>query len=269
MPEPTSTPTSSAMTYRNPALLTELLQFHPQLLLDDVVNVAYETLYHAVEALEVFLLRWAEDRPQEVTKEVDGGLYAFQTLLESYADTAFDFFEVWALRNVFSFPPSDTPLPVVLPHHAQLTLKGSEEDEDNLRSQLDNLRAQVREVRKLNLQLRKANRLADRRLTQAKQRLQHYDFLRGTAAASISVADPLTDLLQALFTLPPPSYAVASGSTKRVWEESKKGYVNWGVRRLVDRGRSGAVLEALVEKVDHVGDWETGGTVSSANTGAD
>jgi kinetochore protein Mis12/MTW1 len=57
--------------FKNPALLTEILQFHPQLLLDDVVNVAYETLYHAVEALEVFLNRWAEERHDAATKEVE------------------------------------------------------------------------------------------------------------------------------------------------------------------------------------------------------
>jgi kinetochore protein Mis12/MTW1 len=72
MPEPTTTVAAPPTTYRHPILLTEVLQFHPQLLLDDVVNVAFETLYHAVEALEVFLLRWAEDRPEAVAKEVDG-----------------------------------------------------------------------------------------------------------------------------------------------------------------------------------------------------
>lgn len=263
MPAPTSSVATSSATYRNPALLTEILQFHPQLLLDDVVNVAYETLYHAVEALEVFLLRWAEDRPEPVAKEVDGGLYAFQTLLESYADTAFDVFEVWALRNVFCFPPSDAPLPVVLPHHAGLTLEGAGQDEDDSRLQLDQLRTRVREARKLNMQLKKANRVADKRLTQARGRLQQYDFLLGTATAAASVTDPLADLLQALFTLPPPSYAIPPGSTKRPWDESKKGYLNWGVRRLVDRGRSGAVLEALVDTVDDVGDWEVVGTAES------
>ncbi|KZT61723.1 hypothetical protein CALCODRAFT_490978 [Calocera cornea HHB12733] len=261
MPEPTSTSAASATTYRNPTLLTEILQFHPQLLLDDVVNVAYETLYHAVEALEVFLLRWAEDRPEAVAKEVDGGLYAFQTLLESYADTAFDFFEVWALRNVFSFPPSDAPLPVVLPHHVGLTLKASEDDEDEVRLQLDDLRARVREARKLNLQLKKANRIADRRLAKAKTRLGHYAFLRETSMATTSAEDRVADLLQALFTLPAPHFAAASGTSKRAWEEGTKGYVNWGVRRLVDRGRSGAVLEALADKVDEVGDWEAGGAM--------
>jgi len=252
-------------TYRNPTLLTELLGFHPQLLLDDVVNVAYETLYHAVEALEVFLLRWAEERPENVVKEVDGGLYAFQTLLESYADTAFDFFEVWALRNVFSFPPSETALPIILPHHSGLALQEPEQDEEELRLQLDQLRMRVREARKLNLELRKADGRAEQRLARARERLEHFAFLRGTATAATSVADPLADLLQALFTLPAPVYPVGSGTAKRPWEESKKGYLNWGVRRLVDRGRSGAVLEALVDKVDELGDWEVGGTQGSAS----
>ncbi|EJT99365.1 hypothetical protein DACRYDRAFT_110083 [Dacryopinax primogenitus] len=253
-------------TYRNPALLTEILQFHPQLLLDDVVNVAYETLYHAVEALEVFLLRWADDRAEAIAKEVDGGLYAFQTLLESYADTAFDFFEVWALRNVFSFPPADVSLPIILPHHAGLNLILSGPDEDELRSQLDQMRIRVREARKLNVQLRKSNRMAERRLARARERLQHYSFLRDTTAVTAPAADLLADLLQALFTLPAASYATATGSTKRPWEHSSTGYLRWGVRRLVDRGRSGAVLEAMVDKVQGIGAWEVAGTSRSANS---
>jgi kinetochore protein Mis12/MTW1 len=73
------------------------------------------------------------------------------------------------------------------------------------------------------------------------------------------VGDPLTDLLQALFTMPPASYATGTASAKRPWEESGQGYLTWGVRRLVDRGRSGAVLESLVNNVEEVGDWENFG----------
>jgi kinetochore protein Mis12/MTW1 len=80
------------------ALLPEILEFSPQLLLDDIIYYANEAITNTVDALEGFLFRWASEREQRVkedwdsTQEVEQGLVAFQTLLESHTDIAFDFF---------------------------------------------------------------------------------------------------------------------------------------------------------------------------------
>jgi len=72
-------------------LLPELLGFLPQLLLDDVINVANNAVTETVVGMETFLLRWANDRADTPTgkdwdsnQDIEQGLVAFQTLLESH-----------------------------------------------------------------------------------------------------------------------------------------------------------------------------------------
>lgn len=129
-----------------PVLLPEILQFSPQLLLDDIINFANEAITNAVDGLEEFLFRWATDREQRVsedwdsTQEVEQGLVAFQTLLEYHTDIAFDFFETWSLRNIFAIPAD---LPIVVPHQEGLDLTYPPERETELMSEIDELRKMV------------------------------------------------------------------------------------------------------------------------------
>ena len=55
--------------------MPELLGFSPQLLLDDIIEGANDTILQCVEGLEPFLKRWAEKREVEVAegKIVGGG----------------------------------------------------------------------------------------------------------------------------------------------------------------------------------------------------
>lgn len=145
-----------------PLLICDALGFSPQLLLDDIINVANNAVQDGVNGMEDFLLKWAETRSQkqqtnpkktaaadadadwDTTKEVEQGLVAFQTLLEYHTDIAFDFFEAWSLRNIFTIPPG---LPVVLPHYAGLELTPETaaketalmEEMERLRARLDNV----------------------------------------------------------------------------------------------------------------------------------
>ena len=111
-----------------PLLIAEALGFSPQLLLDDIINIANNAVQDGVNGMEQFLQKWADAREERLggewdsTQEVEQGLVAFQTLLEYHTDIAFDFFEAWSLRNIFAIPPN---LPVVLPHQQNLDLSSS------------------------------------------------------------------------------------------------------------------------------------------------
>jgi len=58
-------------------LVTEILGVHPQLLLDDIINGANETIYESVDSLEDFLRGWIEEKESagvngdELRKELD------------------------------------------------------------------------------------------------------------------------------------------------------------------------------------------------------
>jgi kinetochore protein Mis12/MTW1 len=133
-----------------PVLLPEILGFSPQLLLDDIINTGNIAVSDAVNAMEEFLQRWADQRAEKLggdwdgTQEVEQGLIAFQTLLEHHTDIAFDFFEAWSLRNIFTFPPD---LPIVVPHQAGIDLTYSPEREQELVDEIADLRRQIDNVR--------------------------------------------------------------------------------------------------------------------------
>jgi kinetochore protein Mis12/MTW1 len=151
-------PTMSAPTTSNaPAsgaeaiLLPELLGFVPQFFLDDIFGVAQEAANHTVDAMESYLGRWAQSRPQSQTEsgkdadeDIEQGLVAFQTLLESHVDQAFDFLEAWSLRNILMVP---SHLPVVVPHQRGLDLDSPAEKEMELLAEIEDLRRRVDNVR--------------------------------------------------------------------------------------------------------------------------
>ena len=58
-------------------LLPEILGFHPQLLLDDIINAANEPIYQCTEFVSAFMVGWATERnhrskdQEEVSKEIE------------------------------------------------------------------------------------------------------------------------------------------------------------------------------------------------------
>lgn len=52
--------------------MPEILGFSPQLLLDDIINEANLAIIECVDAVEVFLERWADDRAARVGETWDG-----------------------------------------------------------------------------------------------------------------------------------------------------------------------------------------------------
>jgi kinetochore protein Mis12/MTW1 len=160
MPPGTQQAPQPAPTTQNvpPLLLCEALGFSPQLLLDDIINIANNAVQDGVNGMEEFLNKWADERDAHApaaaadaqgeedatTHEVEQGLVAFQTLLEYHTDIAFDFFEAWCLRNIFMIPAD---LPVVLPHQEGLDLTATPEQEQDAMDEVEELRKRLDGVR--------------------------------------------------------------------------------------------------------------------------
>lgn len=157
MPQPRQSTSSDVLTTipAESTLFPEVLGFTPHFLHDDIFNVVGETVNFAVNAMNENLDRWATARaarcPDEEwdgAEEIEQGLVAFQTLLDSHVDGAFDFFEIWSLRNIFSV---QVGLPLVVPHQAGLDLKQPAEKETALLAEIEDLRRKLDTVRSVPL----------------------------------------------------------------------------------------------------------------------
>ncbi|PPQ88391.1 hypothetical protein CVT25_011270 [Psilocybe cyanescens] len=250
-------------------LLSEALGFSPQLLLDDIINIANNAVQDGVNGMEEFLEKWADERvaasaaasktgansraqadadADATTHEVEQGLVAFQTLLEYHTDLAFDFFEAWCMRNIFVVP---TDLPIVLPHQQGLDLTVTPEQEVEAMEEVEELRKRLDGQRKLNRLLTRAIRTSSRQLTRAENRLSRFSPLSLPSSSDSpdnssldklhSLPPKFLQMYRTLSSLPPldsiPSAISTSTNTteagKRQWETSHTGYVNWALGRLV------------------------------------
>ncbi|KAI0718902.1 Mis12 protein-domain-containing protein [Cerioporus squamosus] len=234
-------------------LLPELLGFIPQFLLDDIINIANDEARQSVDAMEQFLQRWADARAEkdaewDPTQEIEQGLVAFQTLLESHVDVAFDFFEAWSMRNIFAIPAD---LPVVAPHQAGLNLEQPPEKEAELLAEIDELRRKVHAQRKLKRLFIRAARRSAKDLEHARTRQERLAFLRAPQ-------------MQALLALPDQLQALHSAPGKRPWETSKTGYVNWAVDQLMQRAKEKAKGEAGEGATFAEGSSAVGATAATA-----
>jgi kinetochore protein Mis12/MTW1 len=59
-------------------LLPEILGFHPQHLLDDIINAANDPIYQCTDFVSAFMVRWATERKhsnnkdrEDVSKEIE------------------------------------------------------------------------------------------------------------------------------------------------------------------------------------------------------
>ncbi|KAJ6541904.1 Mis12 protein-domain-containing protein [Mycena capillaripes] len=172
-------PTDAPQALVPPQLLTEALGFSPQLLLDDIINVANHAVQDGVNGTEDFLQQRAGE--MDGTQEIEQGLVAFQTLLEFHTDVAFDFFEAWSLRNIFAVPAD---LPLVLPHHEHLDLTHTPEREQELMDEVERLRNSLEQQRKLKRQLIRADHRKSVELGMARQLFDNLVAYESAAAAT-------------------------------------------------------------------------------------
>jgi len=148
-----------------PLLASEALGFSPQLLMDDIISASNLAVQDGVLGMEKYLDQWRTERSAKLgsaaskgkgkegeewdgSQEMEQGLVAFQTLLEFHTDQAFDFFEAWALRNIFSLKPG---LPVVLTHQQGLDLRKDKVNvgrEQELLKEAEVLRGKLQDVRR-------------------------------------------------------------------------------------------------------------------------
>lgn len=131
-------------------LLTEILGASPQILLDDYTNIAHDNVRQTTEALEGGVRDWIErevptEQQTACLAELESGVIALQTLIDSHSDYAFDLFEVWVWRNIFSVP-ANVAQHLVMPHHKGLDLTITEERESEARAELAILRRRFEAV---------------------------------------------------------------------------------------------------------------------------
>jgi kinetochore protein Mis12/MTW1 len=281
-----------------PSLLPELLGFSPQLLLDDIVNIANEATNASVDGMETFLLRWAEDRAKkkglddwDSTHDVEQGLVSFQTLLENHTDIAFDFMEAWSLRNIFTFPPD---LPIIAPHHQGLDLHIDAQKETDLLAEIESLRSQIDNVCSFQhviyqistsvlmtcLQQRRLKRLYLRALRKsridlscARSRQEKLAFLDWDMLRALSTLPAQYDsMFAAVSNLPALDPASQSYPTmvpdpsKREWETSLTGYLNWATKALLNRTRMEDIQHT--EPQSQRAEWLERATEEQRNTSA-
>ncbi|TFK44110.1 Mis12 protein-domain-containing protein [Crucibulum laeve] len=245
----------NAMPPVSPLLLCEALGFSPQLLLDDIINVANNAVQDGVNGMEEFLHKWIDERQeklgaptsdeeeQSMVQDIEQGLVAFQTLLEYHTDIAFDFFEAWSLRNIFYVPPG---LPVVLPHQKGFNLTGRvmdeqgveksiEDREKELMDEVEELRAKLQDQRALKRLLMRSLHTSRSRLAMSQKRLSLLEPLR--TAPTLTTLSTLPKQFESMYTtvssLPPldPALAVPPSDNaqpgKRLWETGETGYSKW------------------------------------------
>ncbi|TFK73473.1 hypothetical protein BDN72DRAFT_790795, partial [Pluteus cervinus] len=248
-----------------PLLLPEALGFVPQLLLDDIINIANEAVTVGVNGMETFLLKWAEERTKRLAdqskdssqseewdsiQEIEQGLVAFQTLLNYHTDIALDFFEAWSLRNIFAIPPN---LPIVLPHQKGLDLTVDPEKEKRLMNELDELREQIMVQRYLQRHVQRALSVARAKRRRAQENYNHLSNLLTPSHLTTfkQLAPQFMTMYKQIAELPaavnPEETAEEEAKAltqlkmqltdpgKRMWETSKAGYVNWAVGQLKSR----------------------------------
>jgi kinetochore protein Mis12/MTW1 len=155
------------------SLLTEHFSYTPLSLIDDIINSINNLIYQAISGLETSLINTPPERlgfahasngstiPEtdedgnvlypEAKLELENGLHQLETLLEANVDKAFDKFEIYVLRNIFTVP-EDLLSWVRLKHYQGLSFAPSPNSPtpDTILAQ----RQKLLETRKLNRALK-------------------------------------------------------------------------------------------------------------------
>ncbi|GIJ83386.1 hypothetical protein Asppvi_002205 [Aspergillus pseudoviridinutans] len=156
------------------SLLTEHFSYTPLSLIDDIINSINNLIYQAISSLESGLLATPPERlgfahannastiPDtdedgnvvypEAKLELENGLHQLETLLEATVDKAFDKFEIYVLRNIFTVP-DDLLNWIRLSHHENLVLDPSPNAPTP--ETIHALRKKLNETKKLNRSLKR------------------------------------------------------------------------------------------------------------------
>ncbi|KAH7333610.1 Mis12 protein-domain-containing protein [Rhizoctonia solani] len=228
------------------ALLTELLGFVPQLLLDDIADAATDTVNNGIDGLEVYLRNeWLPKRTsstpsqEDLEAEIDSGLLEFQTLLCGHRDMSIDMLEAWSMRNVFFVPEG---LKIVMPHQRGLDMTTPQGKDVQLQVELDVMRRKIENARKFQAQLKQAEKVTEQRLERSKARLERVKSLQDLDPKQIEHRATRTyrSLLKTLSSLPTTTPPVPASSTSaKKHTESRAEFLDWAVKRLVTSSTAG------------------------------
>ncbi|WWC64397.1 uncharacterized protein I303_107007 [Kwoniella dejecticola CBS 10117] len=238
-------------------LIHELVGFHPRALCHDIAEAARSQVYIIVEAIEAWARGAGGNNPKYET-ELNLGLVALETLLESHVDKAFDRFTAWTLRNAFEFSPE---LEVVLPWQKGLDFQRGEfvasqpKGQQSLDDDLDIMRLKVEQTRLLAQKLEMAEKKLDHKLSIARQRKAEVGFIKEIidTAGLNPLPKPTAQLLPILSTLQnalqpleplslntnlPIQLRGAKGSAPggggkhtKAWELGRSAYLNWALNK--------------------------------------
>ncbi|KAG8941718.1 hypothetical protein FRC03_004046, partial [Tulasnella sp. 419] len=163
---------------RDDTFLAECLGFAPQLLIDDLIDIADSAISKACEAFEEYLYnKWLPGKPDEYHDAVEKGLLKFQTLLRNHLDLAFDGLEKWSLNNVFRI---EEDLHIVMPHHKGVDFGITQEEETALQKEVADTRQSINALRMQNARIALAIRLASRRRERVEKQLERLNFLKAS-----------------------------------------------------------------------------------------
>ncbi|GAA5901387.1 hypothetical protein JCM6882_007763 [Rhodosporidiobolus microsporus] len=235
-------------------VLTEHFRFAPETFAKGGMDLANRSMYAATAKVEQSLQKLVEDGVDGFEEdEVQRGIYRLETLLEDAIDTQFDLFEIFVLRNTFSFANDLLPY-VTLPHQAALDPALRASDAPTLEEYEQELEAYEAELQKAR-ELAAAEVFVKAKAAKVREQAELVGYLKqpGKLPAASSGPDSripilsaqLTSLLSHLSTLTStasPSSSSSATTTKSksagaggagddegtpAWAASRAAFINW------------------------------------------
>ncbi|WWC71839.1 uncharacterized protein I206_105798 [Kwoniella pini CBS 10737] len=232
-------------------LIHELVGFHPRTLCHDIAEAARKEIYIILDAIENWARNAGGNNPKYET-ELNTGLVALETLIESHVDKAFDKFTAWVLRNAFEFSPE---LEVVMPWQKGLDFQRGEyvanqsKGQQILDDDLESMRIKVEQTRLLAQKLDLAEKKLNYKLNIAKQRKSEIGFIKEIIdqAGLNPLPKPTLQLIPILKSLSnslkplEPIYSlnnqnqknigIVTGENTKAWELGRSAYLNWAINK--------------------------------------
>ncbi|GAA5848188.1 hypothetical protein JCM9279_000973 [Rhodotorula babjevae] len=255
---PQALPTDPALVKRLKSdALAEHFRFAPETFAKGGMDLANRTMYTATAQVEQSLQKLIQDGEQGIDEdEVQRGVYRLETLLEDAIDTQFDLFEIYVLRNTFTFKDDLLPY-LALPHHEHLdpSLRGA--DAPALEAYEAELAAYEHEL-EVERELAAAELFLQAKVARARETAELVGYLKppgklDPAAPPPSTAALLSDQLTALQSrltdllatpAPPPPSSAAHDAGAAVpgapWSASRSAFVNWAAAAKAGPGGASA-----------------------------
>ncbi|BGP25401.1 kinetochore protein Mis12/MTW1 [Rhodotorula toruloides] len=243
--------TDPALARMKRDLLTEHFGWAPETFAKGGMDLANRTMYTATAKVEQSLQKLVYDGVEGFNEdEVQRGIYRLETLLEDAIDTQFDLFEIFVLRNTFTFADDLLPF-IALPHHERLNpdLKGA--DEATLAEYQEELRLYEEELQK-ERELACAELFVKAKSAKVQEQAELVGYLRepGKLSAHTSPGDRarilssqlslLQSRLSDLVTAPVPYDKLSSVPAVAPWATSRSAFINWAAAKKASPAATGA-----------------------------